>query len=292
MSVHDKVCYVIITPVRDEAQYIEKTIGSVVSQTVLPVEWVIVDDGSTDSTGEIITSYAKRHSWISPVRRSDRGFRKSASGVMEAFYEGWRHLRAQEWEFVVKLDGDLSFEPAYFEQCFAEFKSDPNLGIGGGVIHTVQGKVRTAEEAPAFHVRGATKIYRRDCWKVIGGLLEAPGWDTVDELKANMLGWHTRSFPQLVALQHRATGAADGTWRDAVKNGRADYVSAYHPLFMIVKCLKRCFQKPFLVNALGHAWGYAGGYLQKTPRVQDADLIRYVHDQQLRRLRLLDSIWK
>src|SRR5271170_928945 len=106
--------YVIITPVRDEEKYIEVTIESVVRQTTRPVEWMIVDDGSVDLTGEIIDRYAAQYSWIRVVHRANRGFRKSGGGVMEAFYDGFNALQCKDWEFIVKLDGDLSFAAEYF----------------------------------------------------------------------------------------------------------------------------------------------------------------------------------
>src|SRR5579864_7141123 len=130
--------YVIITPARDEAQHIEETIKSVLAQTVKPVEWVIVDDGSTDATGEIIDRFAAQHSWISLVRRPRVGPRVNATAVMEAFYHGYESLKTKDWEFIVKLDADLSFEPAYFESCFKEFRNDPKLGVGGGLIWSAE----------------------------------------------------------------------------------------------------------------------------------------------------------
>src|SRR5664280_1358667 len=224
--------YVVITPARDEAEHISDTILSVTHQTIRPLEWVIVDDGSTDSTGEIIERFAAQHSWVTPLHRPDRGMRENASGVMEAFYYGYQSLKASEWDFIVKLDGDVSLHPDYFENCFREFRQDPKLGVGGGLIcHRENGSLK-AEACPQFHVRGATKIYKRACWDAIGGLLKVPGWDTVDEVKANMLGWKTRTFQDLKVLNHRPTGAADGAWKNSVKDGRADYVSGYHPLFM------------------------------------------------------------
>lgn len=285
--------YVIITPVRDEAKHIEDTIRSVLAQTIAPAEWVIVDDGSTDSTGAIIDRYAAQYAWISAVHRLDRGFRRPATGVMEAFEEGFCGLKTVQWDFVVKLDGDLKFEADYFEKCFVEFQRDPRLGIGGGnVVQVEKGTVGSDPSGPPFHVRGATKIYRRACWEAIGGLIKAPGWDTVDELKANMLGWRTRTFAKVEIEQQRITGAADGMWQNAVKDGRADYVSGYHPVFMLFKCLKRTVDKPFLLRAAGLLCGYAGGYLTGAPRVTDEQLIRYVRRQQLRRLLLRESIWK
>jgi poly-beta-1,6-N-acetyl-D-glucosamine synthase len=284
--------YVIVTPVRDEERHIERTIESVLGQGVLPTEWLIVDDGSTDRTGAIIDRYAEQVPRIRIVHRVNRGFRKAGGGVIEAFYDGYNSVRNQDWDFIVKLDGDLTFPPDYFERCLAHFHMEPRLGIGGGEIyHELNGQLKL-EANPSFHVRGATKIYRRACWEAIGGLYVAAGWDTVDEVKANMLGWTTHSFPELHLIHHRLTGSADGLLRDRMKLGTACYVSGYHPLFVAAKCLSRLARKPYVVGAAAIAFGFLKGYLTHQPQVRDARLIRYLRKQQLRRLCGLETIWR
>jgi glycosyltransferase involved in cell wall biosynthesis len=284
--------YVAVTPVRDEAGHIEKTIVSMLAQTMLPEEWIIVNDGSTDGTGAIIDSYARQYSWIKAIHRENRGFRKSGGGVVETFYEGYNALVSAKWEFIVKLDGDLSFAPDYFEQAFQRFSSEPQLGIGGGSIyHLTDGRLEL-ESTPAFHVRGATKIYRRDCWLALGGLIQSPGWDTLDEVKANMFGWRTRCFPDLKLTHHKQTGSADGKWGAWVKNGRGSYISGYHPLFMVLKCLKRTFKKPVFIGSLGLLYGFVSGYFRGIRQVEDKALISYLRKQQMNRIFMKESIWK
>ncbi len=284
--------YVIVTPVRDEEEHIEKTINSVISQTLRPLQWVIIDDGSTDDTATIIDNYANMYAWIKALHRSNRGTRVAGGGVIEAFYDGYGAIDAIEWKFIVKLDGDLSFKPSYFNDCIEEFHKDPGLGVGGGMIyHEIKGALEL-ERNPLFHVRGATKIYKRACWEAIGGLIKAPGWDTIDEVKANMLGWETRSFRNLKVIHHRFTGAADGTWGNAVKNGKANYISGYHPIFMLAKGMKRFFAKPYVIGALGLFYGFMSGYFKKIPQIDDKKLITYLRQQQLKRLMYQESIWK
>ncbi len=291
VQVH-KIRYAIITPARDEALYIDKTIQSVISQTIKPVEWVIVNDGSSDKTGEIIDRYTSSHDWIKTIHRADRGFRKSGAGVIEAFYDGYGTLRSTDRDFVVKLDGDLSFVPQYFERCFERFQANPKLGIAGGTIfHLIDGALKP-EKNPQFHVRGATKIYRKDCWDAIGGLIKAPGWDAVDEIKANMLGWQTQTFLDLALIHYRYTGKLDGTWGGYVKNGMADYVAGYHPLFMLAKFLRRLVKKPYAIGSLALLYGFLSGYMRRVPQVNDEDLIAYIREQQMRRLTFRSSIWK
>jgi biofilm PGA synthesis N-glycosyltransferase PgaC len=288
----DRCKYVIISAVRDEEKFIEGTVSSIVGQTIRPSQWIIVDDGSTDGTGDIINGYARQYPWIRACHRPNRGFRKPGGGVVEAFNEGYKALECDDWEFIVKLDGDLILAPDYFERCFDRFDQDQRLGIGGGSIyHVIDGK-ETIERNPQFHVRGATKIYRRECWEGIGGLWVAPGWDTIDEVKANMLGWTSRSFPDIRLHHQRLTGTAESKWKDLVKSGRARYISGYHPLFMASSCALRLFRKPYLWGSAGLLYGYVSGYLKRIPQVNDPLLIKYVRAQQVRRLLGMRSIWR
>jgi len=284
--------YVIITPVRDEERYIEATLRSVCDQTITPVEWVIVNDGSSDRTGDIIDRYAEKYPWIHAVHRVNRGFRKSGGGVMEAFYDGYNTLQSREWDFIVKLDGDLTFAPEYFEKCFEHFRQEPKLGIGGGEIHhDISGQLKL-EANPRFHVRGATKIYRKSCWEAIEGLWPAAGWDTIDEVKANMLGWKTYSFPELKLLHHRFTGTEEGLLRDRMKHGLACYVSGYHPLYVVASCLYRVRQRPCVMGSLAIMYGFLKAHITRPPRLKDPSYLAYVRGQQLRRLCGMESIWR
>lgn len=284
--------YVVITPVRDEETYLPRTIESMARQTVLPREWIIVNDGSKDGTAAIIDAAARQYSWIRGVHRMDRGFRKWGGGIIEAFYDGYDALTFKEWEFMSKLDGDLSFEPGYFERMFGKFADDPKLGIGGGVLYHEENGQRVLENHPKFHVRGGVKIYRRACWEAIGGLWVGPGSDTVDEVKANMLGWTSRSAFDVHMTHHRFTGASWGRWGGLVKDGKIDYVSGYHPLFLAAKSMVRLFRRPYFLGSFALVCGYLSAYFHRTPRVDDERLIRYLRQQQLARLFGGQTIWK
>jgi glycosyltransferase involved in cell wall biosynthesis len=263
-----------------------------IDQSILPVEWIIINDGSKDLTGEIIDRYASQYPWIKAIHRSDRGFRKNGGGVVEAFYDGFQTASSTEWDFIVKLDGDLSFTNDYFEACFRHFDDDPRLGIGGGSIcNLVDGKP-VLEGGPPFHVRGATKIYRRETWDLIGGIKILTGWDTIDELKANMLGWSTSSFPELLLIQHKLTGSADGGWKNWVKNGRANFNTGYHPLFMFIKCIKRLAQKPYITGGVGLLYGYFEAYFGGIEPIDDPEFVKYVRKEQMNRLLFRESLWK
>jgi len=285
--------YVVITPARNEESNIAHTLASMAAQEIRPALWMIVDDGSKDRTPEIVQEAMRTHDWIRLHRRPDRGARKQGGGVIETFYDGYERLGDVTWDFLVKFDADLSFTPDYFRRCLEKFQQDPKLGIGGGMIcQDHEGNLSCESPGdPLFHVRGATKIYRHDCWKAIGGLIKAPGWDSIDELKANMLGWTTYTFKDIPLRHHRYTGSADGTWKNQVKFGLSNYITGYHPLFMLVKCAKRAFQRPYLTGSAGLAWGFLKGYLTRHARVDDPALIRYVRQQQINRLLMRPSLW-
>jgi glycosyltransferase involved in cell wall biosynthesis len=283
--------YVIVTSVRDEESFVQQTLDSVINQTIRPVEWVVVNDGSTDRTGIIVDQYAAHYPWIRALHRSNRGFR-SAGGGIDGFLYGYESLDCKDWEFLVNLDGDLTLVPGYFEKCFAYFRENPRLGIGGGTIYNKIGDELQVERGPDFHVRGATKIYRRQCWEGLGGMLRGLGWDTVDEVKANMRGWSTQSFPDLQLIHHRVTGTAQGLWWGLLKDGQAAYIVGYHPLFFAAKCVCRAFRSPYLIGAVGLGYGFLRGYLKHTPRVEDREFIRYLRHQQMSRLLRRETIWR
>jgi poly-beta-1,6-N-acetyl-D-glucosamine synthase len=285
------VRYCIVTSTRDEEKFIAATIEAVVAQTILPMEWIIVNDGSKDRTAQIIGDYAARFSWIRVIHRQDRGFRSTGGGI-HGFIEGYQSLSRHDWDFLVNLDGDLTFSPEYFEGCFQRFAANPKLGIAGGTIYNQVGTHLECEECANFHVRGATKIYRRDCWTALEGMHPGLGWDTVDEIKANMRGWITLSFPDLMLIHHRFTGTAEGRWWGLVKDGEADYIVGYHPIYFLAKCLRRLFRRPVLVGAIGLGYGFLRSYVHRDSRINNRDFIRYVRRQQLRRLFGLKSIWR
>jgi biofilm PGA synthesis N-glycosyltransferase PgaC len=288
-----KPIYVVITPVRNEQENLRQTIQSMVKQMLPPATWVIVDDGSSDATGQIADEASAKYTWVRVIHRKDRGFRKPGSGVMEAFGEGYRLIESEPWDFIVKLDGDLSFKSDFFSSALERFSEDSRLGIGGGTICVKDGNQLVPEWTgdPPFHVRGATKIYRSECWRQIGSLYPVPGWDTLDEIKANMLGWRTYSFADLKLLHYRHAGQADGAWANWVKNGRANYISGYHPIFMLVKCARRVFRKPWGIGAAGLMFGFVSGYLERLQRIDDAELIDYLRREQIKRLLFKTSLW-
>jgi len=283
--------YVVITPARDECAHLRLTIESMLAQSLPPLEWVIVDDGSHDETAAVIAQYARQHPWIHAVKRKDRGHRFPGAGVAEAFWDGYRCLHRDDWEFLVKLDADLSFAPDFFQEALKYFCGQPSLGIGGASLYSVVDGVPHLETGPRFHVRGATKIYRRACWEAIGGIIIAPGWDTVDEIKAQMLQWRTETFSDVCALHHRPTGGASH-WRDMIKRGQGCYMAGYHPAYVAARCVRQLGSKPYVLGSICMGVAFLAGYLGRLAGERDPSLVHYVHEQQWRKLRGGTSMWK
>lgn len=284
--------YIIITPAKNEADYLPKTIAAVVAQTLRPRKWIIVNDGSSDTTARIIDNAANKDPWIVRLHREATGIRKPGGPHIAAFYAGYELVSAEPWDYLVKMDADVSFEPSYFESCLARFQTDPQLGIGGGAICTSIRGVLVEESPgdPLFHVRGATKIYRRACWDAIGGIIKAAGWDSFDELKANMLDWKTYTFKDLELHHLRPQGGSYSAWKNWVKNGLSNYICGYHPLFMVAKCLKRAVATRSLTMTAGLGYGFLSGYCKRVPQVEPA-VVRYVRREQLKCLSFRTSLW-
>lgn len=288
-----KTKYIVISPVRNESKWIESTIVSMLNQTIQPVEWIIVDDGSRDLTHNIVLKYTEKYKWIKLIIKKDRGFAEPGRGVMEAFYEGYAHRTCLDFEFIVKLDGDLSFNEDYFELIFKEFSENNKLGLASGVCYIRKNGVLIPENHPKFHVRGPSKVYRRECWEQIGGLVKHLGWDTIDEIKAQYLGWTTLSFKNLQIIHHKQTGYNTGLVKWAIKQGRSDYYCGYHPIFILAKGIRRIFfERPYLIDGMGIIIGYFLSYLKKEQRYEESKVVEFLRREQIKKLTLRPGIWR
>lgn len=246
----------IVSPVRNEGAHVVRTIESVVSQKLRPAKWVIVDDGSTDRTGQTVDGAAQRHSWISVIHRPDRGFRKQGGGVIEAFNAGLDLVKEEPWDFICKLDCDLSFAPDYFERLISRFLEDPRLGIASGVYFESSNGQIVEVKMPPYHASGASKVLRRACFEQIRGFVQSRGWDTVDEIRAISKGWRTCHFRELHLQHWKPEGAAAGSWRTAVMHGEIYFATGGGLLFFVFKVLHRAISKPYLFGALALTWGW------------------------------------
>jgi len=278
--------------VRNEGRYISRTIDSILCQSCRPKEWIIVDDGSSDSTAEIVREAAAHAWWIKLVQRKDRGAREPGKGVVEAFYDGLRHLSGPK-DFICKMDGDLEFGADYFEKLLQAFRANPRLGMASGntYLRGQSGKLVMEKAAPGFVV-GPIKLYRRACFEDIGGLVPHLGWDSIDVYRARLRGWETASFPELRVIHLRTMGTARGIFWGKMRTGFGDYYIGSDPWFEIVRCFYRMFDRPFMMNGLAIGLGYLQAMLQRRDRIDDVELIAYVRADQRERLRQLLLPWK
>jgi glycosyltransferase involved in cell wall biosynthesis len=251
--------YAIISPAKDEEAYAAKTIESVAGQSIRPVRWVIVDDGSRDRTAEIAGGYSERYPWISVERIRRDLVRNPGPAVVAAFNAGLQKLSDVDYDFLVKLDMDLILPPDYFEKLLSRFTSDEGLGIASGVyLESLNGQWE-AIQMPAYHAAGASKVMRRECFEAIGGYSPNIGWDTIDEIRARALGWNTCHFADLRFQHLRREGRGTGMLRNSVKYGVADYVMGGSLFFLLFKVPYRMLRtKPFLLGGLAILWGYLG----------------------------------
>jgi len=255
--------YVVISPVRNEGRYIDRTLESVTRQTLPPTEWIIVNDGSTDNTCEQVDSF---------------------SYIMAAFHAGAEVLSCRDWDFIVKLDGDLSFDEDYFERLLAEFRHRERLGIAGGTSYiSVRGQLRE-EKKPLYYPPGLARTYRSQCYKEIGGPRETLGWDTIDIIDARMHGWNTLRFTDLPIRHLRQVSSRNGLLEGKLRTGRNFYITGYSPLFLIFHCARRCFEYPYIVHSLGILIGYCNALMRREKLVVTAEEKRYLRQLQHRRL--------
>ncbi|OHB67112.1 MAG: hypothetical protein A2Y76_15605 [Planctomycetes bacterium RBG_13_60_9] len=289
--------YAIITPAHNEAGYVRLTIKSVIRQTILPRRWVIVDDGSTDDTPEIIKSYADRYGFVQCVRRArDEGRTYFASNVY-AIMEGVRLLRDQLFEFLAILDADITLPVDYYEQILARFGADPRLGVASGIYENlVDGELEKVLNDRRSTPK-AIQVFRRACFEQIGGYvpLKYGGEDTCACVMARMAGWKSWSFPELKVIHHRPTGM--GSARDILhvrfRQGLCEYGLATHPLFMIVKSLRRCvLERPWVVGGILRLAGYSYGYLRRERRQLPSEVARYLRREQFGRIFSLNRMPK
>ncbi|MFW5886944.1 MAG: glycosyltransferase family 2 protein, partial [Bacteroidota bacterium] len=256
--------YIIISPVRNEEEYIEKTICSVINQTIKPLEWIIVNDGSTDKTPTIIQKYSKDHNWIKTINR-EKGQHEPGTGVVKAFYNGLEHVTRKNYDYLVKLDGDLSFEPDYFETLLERFASDPALGIASGKTYIPGKKGFILDPCPNNHVRGPAKMYRETCFNDIGGIPVVLGWDTIDENKAQMKGWKTKSFDDLKIMHYKPIGYKQkNTIKKELIAGERQYFLGYHPIFALAKGVAKTTKKPYIIGGMLNITGYMIAALKKS----------------------------
>jgi len=278
--------YVLITPARNEAEFIELTLKSVVAQTVRPLKWVIVSDGSTDGTDEIVSKYAAEYPWIELLRMPERRERHFAGKVL-AFNAGQAKVRDLPYEVIGSLDGDISFEPDYFSFLLGKLAEDPGLGLVGTPFHEESSHTYDYRFASIEHVSGACQVWRRECLEEIGGYVPVKGGliDHIAVLTARMKGWKTRTFTDKVCNHHRAMGTAQQSLLvSRFKNGAKDYAIGNHPIWELFRTTYQMTKRPFVVGGLMVGFGYFWSLIRRVERPVSRELMAFQRRQQMRRL--------
>jgi len=275
--------YCLISPARNEAEYLKYTLDSVLAQTVLPKRWIIIDDGSTDDTPQILAEYAAGHEFIEVHHRDDRGARVLGGGVVEVFNYGLEILGDEPAEFVCKLDVDLDLPPTYFERLLAEMRADQRLGSVSGKPYFRVGAAdrgelkseRIGDDVSA----GMTKFYRRTFLDDIGGLVKGLIWDGIDCYRGRMLGWRSQSIddPELRFVHLRPMGSSDrGIMTGRRRLGEGYWFLGAAPLFVLASAVYRLRHRPALIGSFATLQGYAKAWLRAAPRYDDAEFRRYL----------------
>jgi biofilm PGA synthesis N-glycosyltransferase PgaC len=281
--------YVLITPARNEAGFIEKTLNSVIAQTRLPESWVIVDDGSTDATARIVETYLDNHPWIELIRRPQR-LDRSFAGKAHAFNAGWERVRSLEFDVIGNLDADVSFDPDYFEFLLGKFAEDSRLGVTGTPMREAN---HDALKDSFYHFKdvfGACQLFRRECFAEVGGYtpIEWGGIDWIAVRTARLKGWETRSFPEKIFFHHRPMGQTEGNvWKARFDYGRKDYFLGNHPLWQAFRVGYQMLKWPYVIGGLTLAAGYMYSCLARIERPVTPELLRLHRREQLERLKSL-----
>jgi poly-beta-1,6-N-acetyl-D-glucosamine synthase len=278
--------YVVVTPARNEAKFIELTIQSMLAQTIRPLKWVIVSDGSTDGTDDIVGKYAAAYDWIELVRMPEHRDRQFAAKV-SAFNAGHARIRHISYDAIAALDADISFDRDYFSFLMAKLAENPKLGLVGTPF-AQEGVTYDYRFASIEHVSGACQLFRRGCFEEIGGYtpVKGGGIDWIAVTTARMKGWKTRTFTEQVCHHHRPMGTASaGKLRAHFMLGKQEYYLGGHPLWQLFRGCYQMRRKPYVIGGLLLMTGYAWGWMKRVKRPVSQELIRFHQQEQKQRLR-------
>jgi biofilm PGA synthesis N-glycosyltransferase PgaC len=269
--------YAIVTPVRDESGNLARLAPCLAEQTRTPAAWIVVDDGSTDGTGDFVEAFARRHPWTRLISASGERLERGGP-IVRSFTAGVEALDPRP-DVIVKLDADISMEPDHFERLLAEFERDPRLGIAGGIGYEVQlDGLWRQRHGTGTQIWGACRAYRHACLLDVLPLEEHMGWDTLDLVKARVHGWTTEIFYELGFRHHRVEGERDGRrFRTTLIQGEAAHFMGYRFSYLAVRTLYRSLRDP---ASIGLLVGYLRARVRGKPQCSDASLRAYVRSQQ------------
>jgi poly-beta-1,6-N-acetyl-D-glucosamine synthase len=278
--------YVIISPCRDEANYMRRTLDTVAAQTVKPALWVVVDDGSTDGTPQILQAYASRLPYLRIVTRPDRGVRKLGGGVIDAFYAGLEQVELQQFGFLCKLDLDLELPPRYFQCLLEHMRLQPRLGTCSGkpYFRSSAGKL-ISEKCGDENSVGMTKFYRTQCFHEIGGFVHELMWDGIDGHRCRQLGWIAQSLdePELRFIHLRPMGTSHKNWwTGRVRHGVGQWYMGTGFPYMLASACYRMMHPPRIVGGMAMIWGWLRSMIQRKPRHGDPGFRQFLRRYQLR----------
>jgi glycosyltransferase involved in cell wall biosynthesis len=279
--------YVLITPARNEAKHIELTLRSMVAQTVRPVRWIVVSDGSTDGTDEIVSRYAAEHPWIELVRMPERRER-SFAGKVFAFNAGYAQIGDLKYDVIGCMDGDVSFDEEFFSFLLAKLAQDPALGLVGAPFKDDDGPIYDYRFVNIEHVSGICQLFRRRCFEEIGGYIPVKGGgiDLIAVMTARMKGWKTRTFPEKVCLHHRQMGTAQHSATNAkFRAGIKDYVLGAHPLWQLFRSVYQTSKPPVVSGGLALAAGYLWALVQRKERPIPVEMVAFRRREEMQRLK-------
>jgi glycosyltransferase involved in cell wall biosynthesis len=292
---HSLSPYVLLTAAYNEEANIERTIQSVLSQSLQPNRWVIVSDGSTDGTDGIICRYCREYSFIRFLRLS-RTPGRSFGCKVRALQAGSRLLDGITFDFIGNLDSDISVEPSYFISLIRRFEERRTLGIGGGyVFDEMNGEFCSRRSNRPYSVAHAAQLVRRQCYEAIRGyaVLEYGGEDWHAQTCARMKGWEAEAFPDLKIFHHRRTGEGDSLLRYKFRQGRMDYALGCDPVFEILKCLERTPEAPVVLGSIARATGFVWSYASLEKRPVSEEFVAFLRKEQRQKVRsLLSGTWK
>ncbi|MBU1424373.1 MAG: glycosyltransferase family 2 protein [Gammaproteobacteria bacterium] len=280
--------YVLISPCRNEATYMRQTLDTVIAQSIRPARWVIVDDGSTDATPEILGEYANKHDWIKIVTRPDRGRRAVGSGVIEAFYAGYATINPDDYEFLCKLDLDLRLPLRYFEMLINRMEANPLIATCSGKAYIEKNGCLINERHGDETSIGASKFYRMSCFKEMGGFVREVMWDGIDCHRCRMNGWIACSWdddPELRFVHLRPMGSSQQSiYTGRMRHGYGQYFMGTGLLYMLASAVYRIPEKPYVLGGLAILWGWLRSAIQRKPRYNDLEFRKFLRNYQLRSL--------
>ena len=276
--------HIIIMPAHNEAALIAKTLQSIADQTERPDRLLVVDDGSTDATADIVRQFMTQHPWISLISGQKAGGGRRYR-VVEVFNQGYALVRGERADYVSKIDADLIFPKDYFERLFKMMDADRTIGAAGGVLEEVAASGRKHRlRMPDNHVPGPVKTIRKEVFEEMGGFVPMLGWDIIDLVKIRSLGYRTVCLQELVVIHQRQTAAATGILRGNVRMGHGAYVIGTHPLFALGRAVYRMFEPPYVLAGVALGYGYFRSWFQGAEQMPDQRLIAALQSEQLYRL--------